>query len=96
MRAARTDANQWDVVDALRKAGAKVTLLHRVGAGCPDLLVARAADKSFALVEVKDGEKSPSHRRLTPDEQAWHDAHEGYPVYVVTSVDEALEVLVVK
>jgi len=93
-RAARVDSNQWNIVDALRKAGAKVTLLHQVGGGCPDVLVTRK-DKSFALLEIKDGEKPPSARKLTPDEQAWHDAHEGSPVYVITSVDDALHVLVV-
>src|SRR5512138_2390932 len=93
-RAARTDENQAEIVEALRKAGAKVTLLHQVGGGCPDLLVGKR-DRSFALVEVKDGEKPPSARKLTPDEQAWHDAHEGFPVYVITSVNEALSVLVV-
>ena len=46
----------------------------------------------MALVEVKDGRKPPSARRLTPEQEAWHAAWPG-DVYVVTSVTEALAVI---
>jgi hypothetical protein len=92
LRAAKVDANQSDVVHALLKAGCKVTLLHRVGAGCPDLLVC-SPEKEFLLMEIKDGAKSPSRRTLTPEQELWHKAHEGAPVYVISSVEEAIEVL---
>jgi len=39
-KAAAVDANQSDIVTALRGAGCSVCLLHAVGKGCPDLLVA--------------------------------------------------------
>ena len=38
-RAARVDANQREIVAALRKVGASVQHLHTVGGGCPDILV---------------------------------------------------------
>lgn len=38
-RAARTDANQTAIVEALRKCGASVQSLAAVGKGVPDLLV---------------------------------------------------------
>ena len=68
-RAARTDANQAEIVAALRKAGASVTSLAGVADGCPDLLVGRAGQT--LLMEVKDGTKKPSDRKLTPDQQAY-------------------------
>ena len=36
---ARVDRNQSEIVAALRAAGCAVLDLHRVGSGCPDLLV---------------------------------------------------------
>jgi hypothetical protein len=92
MRAARVDRNQSEIVSALCAAGAKVTLLHRVGGGCPDLLVWNG--KRFALAEVKDGNKVPSARRLNGEQEQWHEAHKGAPVFIITSVEQALEVLI--
>lgn len=70
-RAARVDRNQPEVVDALRQAGCRVQPLHMVGKGCPDILVGR--NGRLVLMEIKDGEKPPSARKLTADEAAWHD-----------------------
>jgi hypothetical protein len=39
MRIRRVDANQREVVKALRKAGAEVTFIHTLGKGVADLLV---------------------------------------------------------
>lgn len=88
--ARRVDANQSDIVDALRAVGCFVHDCSAIGDGFPDLLCARAG--RLWLVEVKDGSKPPSERRLTP---AQHEFHQlllaaGVTVYVVKSVDEAL------
>jgi hypothetical protein len=88
--AARVDANQPDIVRALRGAGASVQPLHTVGSGCPDLLV--GIDGANLLIEVKDGSKSPSKRILTPDQVEWHQAWRGQ-VTVANSIAEALAVL---
>ena len=69
-RAAKVDANQREVVAALRDAGATVQLLHAVGEGCPDLLVGYRG-KNY-LLEVKDGRKPPSAQKLTPPQEIWH------------------------
>ena len=90
MRAAKTDANQAEIVAALRAAGATVESLHRVGGGVPDILVGYRG-RSYP-VEIKDGSKPPSARTLTPDQVRWHAAWKG-DVYVVESVAEALAVL---
>jgi hypothetical protein len=87
MRAAKVDANQSTIVDALRKIGATVQPLHTVGKGCPDLLVGWRGINT--LIEVKDGKKPPSARTLTPDQVEWHGGWKGR-VAVAKSVDEAL------
>ena len=89
-KAARVDANQSAITKALRNAGAFVQPLHTVGDGCPDLLVAFRG--KFSLIEVKDGSKVPSARRLTPDEEAWHAkaAAKGAPVFIAETVEDAL------
>ena len=44
------------------------------------------------MIEVKDGDKPPSARKLTPDQVTWHEAWRGQ-VCVVKSVEEALEAI---
>ena len=87
MRAARVDENQRAVVAALRAAGATVEHLHRVGGGCPDLLVGfRGAN---FLLEVKDGAKPPSAQKLTPFQEDWHASWRG-SAHIVNSPEAAL------
>jgi hypothetical protein len=90
-RAAHIDANQCEIVAALRAAGASVEpRLARIGDGVPDLLVGiRGVTTVF---EVKDGKQPPSRRALTPDEKEWHGAWRGSK-FVVYSVDDALKAL---
>lgn len=86
----RIDANQNKIVDALRKAGAVVRIISQ-GDGIPDLLVGY---RGFTiLMEVKDGDKVPSARKLTDAEQKFFDDWRGGMLTIVNSVDEALETL---
>lgn len=87
-RAAKVDDNQAEIVAALRRAGCSVCSLAGVGKGCPDLAVGLRG--VTYLLEVKDGSKCPSKRRLTAGEQQWHETWRGH-VAVVSSVDEALD-----
>ena len=91
MRAARIDANHEQVVSALRAAGASVQSLAGVGKGVPDLLV--GFQGKTLLMEVKDGKKTPSERRLTDDQIRWHGAWNGGPLAIVDGVDAALRML---
>jgi Holliday junction resolvase len=91
MRAAKIDANHNEVVSALRKAGATVQSLAGVGAGVPDLLV--GFRNKTSLIEVKDGAKPPSARKLTPDQLKWHREWNGGTLAVVDSPEAALRVL---
>lgn len=90
-RAARVDANQAEIVAAMRSAGATVVSLAACGSGIPDLLVGHAG--KTALFEVKDGAKSPSERRLTPDQLRWHASWRGGTLAVVCDVESALRAL---
>ncbi len=89
-RAAKVDANQAEIVSACRDFGASVACLHTVGKGVPDLLI--GIDGINLLFEVKDGGKPISQRRLTIDQVSWH-ANWCGTVYVVESVERALEIL---
>lgn len=89
-RAARTDGNHAEIMEALRKAGASVKSAHAVGMGFPDLVVGFRGKNH--LLEVKDGSLSPSRRRLTEMEQRFHDQWGGHCV-VVNSAEEALRAI---
>jgi hypothetical protein len=89
-RATRTDTNQSEIIQALRKHGASVQPIHIIGKGCPDLLV--GFNGRNWLVEVKDGGKVPSQRRLTPDEAAWHRSWCGQ-VAIAESVEDAIALI---
>ena len=90
-RAAKVDANHTQVVMALQAAGATVQSLAAVGQGVPDLLV--GFQGKTLLMEVKDGQKPPSARRLTEQQIIWHGAWRGGPVAIVDGVDAALRAL---
>lgn len=90
--AARVDTNQNAIVKALREHGASVTLLHRVGQGCPDLLI--AAYGKWALIEIKDGKKPPSERKRTPAQIKWWDKNvNGGARAMVTDAEGAIRFL---
>jgi len=89
---AKVDANQREIVSALRAIGAQVQSLAAVGDGCPDLLVAFRG--AWHVMEVKDGDKPPSRRTLTPAEADWHELFgAAAPVHTVTSIDDALRAI---
>jgi hypothetical protein len=85
-RAARVDANQCEIVSALRDAGASVTLLHQVGEGCPDLLIGAHGCTGLIEVKVKGG-------KFTAQQIKWWDEWRGGPIAQVTDVEGALRFL---
>ena len=90
MRAARRDANETKIVDALRACGAVVRYVTQ-GDGIPDLLVGY---KGYTiLLEVKDGSKPPSARKLSLAEEKFFMEWEGGMLAKVESVQEALDIL---
>ncbi len=87
-RRAKIDANQTQIVSALRAAGATVQSLAECGSGVPDILCG-FRQQTF-LLELKDGRLPPSKRQLTDAQVKWHIEWRGGPCVVVNSVDEAL------
>ena len=90
MRACRVDTNQREVVRAFRAHGCSVTLLHRVGEGCPDLLI--GLNGQTLLVEVKDGTKSPSQQAKTTAQVLWWSEWKGGPVATINDLDGVVRV----
>jgi hypothetical protein len=88
-RAARRDANEGDIIKAMRAEGAYVKVIN--DEGLFDLLVSYRG--KTLMIEVKDGAKPPSARRLTDAEQKFHDEWPGSDLYIVNSVEEALALL---
>ena len=82
-RAAKTDTNQREIVDAYRRLGASVLLLHRVGQGCPDICLGVSGLNILQEIKTPTG-------KLTGDEPDWHLTWTGQ-VEIVRSVDEAIE-----
>lgn len=89
-RAARVDDNQMEIVRAMRAVGATVRVITQ-GDGLPDLLV--GYNGHTILMEIKDGNKPPSARKLTDNEQKFFDEWKGGALYKVESVDQALDIL---
>jgi hypothetical protein len=78
----RRDANEPEIIAALRKAHCSVVQLDHP---C-DLLVGRAGVN--VLMEIKDPDKKPSERRLTETEVEFHGTWRGQ-VCVVETVEDA-------
>ena len=92
MRAERRDANESEIIAALRDAGCEVWQLCAKEPA--DLLVYRmgmyADEDDLVMLEVKDGSKPPSARKLTAKQV---ETHKTWPVHVVNTVAEALQVV---
>ena len=88
-RAARVDANHKEITSTLRQCGWTVHDTSGVGGGFPDLVVGKAG--RLVLVEIKDGSKKPSARRLTKAEAAfWAKFGEaGVQVEIIESIEDA-------
>ena len=92
MRIARVDSNQKEIVAALRNSGAVVFHVHTIK-NLFDILV--AYNGQLIAVEIKDGSKPESARKLTPGELECKTSLEsvGVTYNVVNSIDEALKLL---
>ena len=91
--AARVDDNHSEIVKTLQRIGVYVVDCSHVGQGFPDLMCFFRGQ--VTLVEIKDGEKSASRRKLTPAQTIFHAEAlaKGCKVHVVENVDQAIRLL---
>jgi Holliday junction resolvase len=90
-RASRIDANQDQIVNVLRAYGATVQSLATVGNGCPDLLVGYQG--KTLLMEIKDGNKMPSKKKLNDLQTNWHANWRGGALALVDNPESALRMI---
>lgn len=90
-RLGRKDANHGEIVKALERVGCRVVDLSRLGGGVPDLLVSYRNGKrrETVLVEIKtkDGKVNARQQAFEAD---------GWEVFVVRSIEDALAVVGLK
>ena len=88
--AAKVDANQAEIVEALRAIGCKVKCTHRLGDGFVDLVV-----WSPYLTQVFLGEVKTPGGTMTPKEEEfhadWEEAAEHGQLCIWHTIDDALD-----
>ena len=90
----RTDANHKEIVDTLRKIPfLSVFSTHTIGKGFPDIVIGYKGINY--LVEIKDGAKTKSQKKLTEDEIKFHQSWFGQ-IIVCECVKDVLELLQIK
>ena len=94
MIACKVDDNQREIVKKLRKIpGVTVSITSALGDGFPDIVVGYKGVNH--LIEIKDGSKPPSRRKLTPAEGKFHGLWTGR-VEICNSFEEVLKTLNIK
>ena len=89
-RKARIDDNQKQIVTQLRAYGCSVFSTASIGKGFPDIVVGYRG-KNY-MFEIKDGAKSKSRQKLTPDEQKFFETWRGQ-IAVIKNIYDALIVI---
>lgn len=87
---ARVDANQKEIVQQLRKLNISVLHTHQLGKGAPDLILGYRNDNF--MIELKDGTKTKSQQKLTPDELEFQNKWKGN-YSVCNSLEQILNVI---
>ena len=83
-RAAKVDDNQKEVVSTLRKLGWTVLIISQLK-NCCDLFISK--NGRTIAIEVKDGSKPPSARKLSEGEIKFRDAWQGEYALIETLED---------
>mgnify|MGYP003655012706 FL=1 len=86
-RAARTDDNQPEVVACFRRLGWYVLIISQLK-NCCDIMVSKSGET--IAIEIKDGSKPPSARKLSEGEQKFKDNWLGR-WELVESVDDVIK-----
>ena len=82
----RVDANQKSIVEALRQFGATVFDTHEVGHGYADICVGFKGMNYLFEIKTECG-------KLTKAEQEFRGSWRGAPIYIIRSIDDAIDIL---
>ena len=83
-RAAKVDDNQADVVKLFRKLGWTVLIISQLK-NCCDIIISKSG--RTVAVEIKDGKKPPSQRKLSDGEIKFRDNWQGEYALIETQED---------
>jgi len=87
----KTDANHKEIMDGCRMVPSlSVFSTHMVGKGFPDIVIGYKGINY--LVEIKDGKKMKSQKKLTDDEIKFHGSWNGQ-IIVAENLDDILRML---
>lgn len=87
-RVARIDKNQPEIVKTFREQGLTVAITSNAHDGFPDIVIGYGL--ITVLVEIKDGSKPPSQRKLTKDQVKFHSEFTG-AITVIENVSQAIQ-----
>lgn len=83
-RAAKVDANQPEIVKALRKMGWYVLIISQLK-NCCDIIISK--NGRTVAVEIKDGSKPPSSRKLSEGELKFKNEWQG-EYMIIESIEQ--------
>jgi len=86
-RAARTDDNQAEIVALFRKLGWYVLIVSQLK-NCCDIIVSK--NGRTVAIEIKDGSKVPSARKLSVGEEKFKNEWQGEYALVI-SIDDVID-----
>lgn len=86
-RAARADANQPEIVECFRSLGWYVLIISQLK-NCCDIMASKGGQT--IAIEIKDGSKPPSARKLSTGEQKFKDEWLGR-WELIESVDDVIK-----
>ncbi len=89
-QAARVDSNQREIVKTIISLGASWLDLTSISGILDGVIGVNGIDQR---VEIKDGAKFPSERRLTPNEKREFEEWRGRKPVVVESVDDVIKLV---
>lgn len=91
---AKVDSNQPQIVSVFRKMGCSVAHTHQIGKGFPDIVISlktKSGSKTLA-VEIKDGDKVKSARKLTYQETIFHEYWQD-EIPIIETVEDAINLV---
>lgn len=83
-RAAKVDDNQSEIVALFRKLGWTVLIISQLK-NCADIIVSK--NGRTVTIEIKDGNKPPSQRKLSDGEVKFRDSWQGEYALVICTND---------